>query len=186
MSNGGKIMKTRLVLFCAALLLFGLSTMSCDRTPQGSHVSEQAAKASPDVTLKDYGAEPTVLDIEAYTMSNSNFRTALWTGTKLQVTLMTIPVGGDVGLEQHPDTDQFLRIEDGVANVVMGDTKESLTFTQTAEKDHAILVPAGKWHNITNTGDKPLKLYSIYSPVEHPHGTVHQTQKESEEAEHGK
>jgi mannose-6-phosphate isomerase-like protein (cupin superfamily) len=125
-----------------------------------------------------------VLDIEAYTLTNDNFRTALWTGTKLQVTVMSIPVGGDIGLELHPETDQFLRIEDGSAKVVMGDSQESLTFAKTVEKDFAIFVPAGKWHNIINTGNKPLKLYSIYSPVEHPHGAVHKTQKESEEAEH--
>ena len=170
----GKTMKTGLITICAGLLLLGWSTMYCNRT----------SKVSSDVTLKDYGAEPTVLNIEDYTMSNSNFRTALWTGAKLQVTLMTIPVGSDVGLEKHSDTDQFLRIEDGKAKVVMGDTEESLTFTKTVEKDFAIFVPAGKWHNIINTGDKPLKLYSIYSPVEHPHGTVHKTQKEAEEAEH--
>ena len=63
--------------------------------------------------------EPAVLDIEAYTLGNENFRTALWTGTNLQVTLMTIPVGGEVGLELHPDIDQFLRIEEGEAKVMM-------------------------------------------------------------------
>jgi mannose-6-phosphate isomerase-like protein (cupin superfamily) len=97
---------------------------------------------------------------------------------------MSIPVGGEVGLEQHTDTDQFLRVEDGQAKVLMGDTEKSLTFVKTAEKDFAIIVPAGKWHNIINTGDKPLKLYSIYAPVEHPHGTVHKTFEEAEEAEH--
>ena len=165
-------MNIRMNLFCAGLALSGWSMISCNRT------------TSTEVTLKDFGAEPTVLNIEAYTLSNSNFRTALWTGTYLQATLMTIPVGGDIGLEVHPDVDQFLRIEEGTAKVVMGDTEQSLIFTQTAGKDFAIFVPAGKWHNITNTGDKPLKLYSIYSPVEHPHGTVHRTQEEAEEAEH--
>ena len=164
-------MKTKLILFLACLLLLGSMT-SCNQ------------KSQTDVILKDYGANPTVLDIDAYTMSNNNFRTALWTGTLLQATLMSIPVGGDVGLEIHPDTDQFLRVEDGKATVMMGDTKESLTFIQTAEKDFAIFVPAGKWHNITNTGTKPLKLYSIYAPVHHPHGTIHKTQEEAEEAEY--
>ena len=172
-------MKSKLVLFFTALLLLAWSMTSCNQNRITNDV-----KAQTEVVLKDYGAEPTVLDIDAYTMSNGNFRTALWTGTKLQVTLMSIPVGGEVGLEQHSDTDQFLRVEDGQANVVMGDSEESLTFTQTAEKDFAIIVPAGKWHNIINTGDKPLKLYSIYSPVEHPHGTVHKTFEEAEEAEH--
>jgi len=165
--------KIRLIPLCTGLLLLGLSAMSCNRT----------SNASSKVMLKDYGAEPAVLDIEAYTLSNSNFRTALWTGTYLQVTLMTIPVGGDIGLEQHPDTDQFLRIEDGQAKVMMGDSENSLTFVEMAEKDFAIFIPAGKWHNIINTGSKPLRLYSIYSPVEHPHGTVHKTQKEAEDAE---
>jgi len=167
-------MKTRFIPFCAGLALIVCSAISCDRS----------SKTSPNVTLKDYGAEPTVLNIESYTLTNNNFRTALWTGTYLQTTLMTIPVGGDVGLEVHPDVDQFLRIEDGTAKVVMGDAEHSLTFTQTAEKDFAIFVPAGKWHNLINAGDKPLKLYSIYSPVEHPHSTVHRTQEDAEEAEH--
>jgi Fe-Mn family superoxide dismutase len=117
-------------------------------------------------------------------MTNSNFRMALWTGTLLQLTLMSIPAGGEVGLEQHTHTDQFLRIEDGQAKVLMGDAKEALTFVETAGKDFAIVIPAGKWHNIINTGKKPVKLYSIYAPVQHPHGTVHKTFEEAEEAEH--
>ena len=178
-------MKTKSIL-STALLLFGLLIISCNRNSSQSSCCADSGttKAIADVVLKDYGAEPTVLDIDAYTISNDNFRTALWTGTFLQVTLMSIPVGGEVGLEQHPGTDQFLRIEDGQANVLMGDSKESLTFNKMAEKDFAIFVPAGKWHNIINTGDTPLKLYSIYSPVEHPHGTIHKTFEEAEEAEH--
>jgi len=170
-------MKNKSLIFFTVLLLFGLGNMSCNQNSKNDGTTEHNA----DVVLKDYGAEPTVLDIDAYTMANDNFRVALWTGTKFQVTLMSIPVGGDVGLEQHPDTDQFLRIEDGQAQVVMGDCEDSLTFVQTAEKDFAIIVPAGKWHNIINTGDKPLKLYSIYSPVEHPHGTVHKTQEDDDD-----
>lgn len=149
-----------------------------------SNTENKADIAKTDVMLKDYGKEPTVLNIEDYTLSNTNFRTALWTGTHLQVTLMSIPVGGEVGLEQHSTTDQFLRVEEGKASVMMGDTKESLTFTKEAGDNFAILIPAGKWHNIVNTGDKPLKLYSIYAPVEHPFGTIHKTQQEAEEAEH--
>ncbi|MCL2501525.1 MAG: cupin domain-containing protein [Bacteroidales bacterium] len=173
-------MKTKLFQLFVVLLLLGLGAASCCQNPQ----NDDAAKQHTNVILKDYGAEPAALDIDAYTLSNNNFRTALWTGTQLQVTLMSIPVGGDVGLEQHPDTDQFLRIEEGQGRVMMGDSEESLTFVQDVGKDFAIFVPAGVWHNLINIGDKPLKLYSIYSPVEHPHGTVHKTQEESEEAEH--
>jgi len=171
-------MKIKCFQFLIGLLLLGWSSISCNQ----KQIAE-VEKAKTDVILKDYGAEPTVLNIDDYTMSNDNFRTALWTGTKFQITLMSIPVGGEIGLEQHPETDQFLRIEDGQAKVMMGDTKESLTFVQTAEKDFVIIVPAEKWHNLINIGDKPLKLYSIYSPVEHPHGTVHKTFEEAEEAE---
>jgi len=177
-------MKNGFSLFFAGLLLLVLSATSCNQNTQSSCCAEHDTKADVTVTLKDYGAEPTVLDIDAYTMSNENFRTALWTGTLLQVTLMSIPPGGEVGLEQHNDTDQFLRIEDGQARVMMGDAEDALTFVEMAEKDFAIIVPAGKWHNIINTGDAPLKLYSIYAPVEHPHGTVHKTFEEAEEAEH--
>jgi len=172
-------MKIKLFQFLAVTLLLGLF-MSCNQNPQNSETAEE----NTNVILQDYGAEPTVLNIDEYSMSNDNFRTALWTGIKLQVTLMSIPVGGEIGLEQHTETDQFLRIEDGQAKVMMGDAENSLTFVQTAEKDFAIIVPAGKWHNLINTGDKPLKLYSIYSPVEHPHSTVHKTFEEAEEAEH--
>ena len=173
-------MKTRAILFTATLLLMVLGTISCNQNP----VAEESKTLSTEVILKDYGAEPTVLNIEDYTMSNDYFRVALWTGTQLQVTLMSIPVGGEIGLELHSDTDQFLRIEDGQAKVMMGDTEESLTFVQLVEKDFAIFVPAGKWHNLINIGDKPLKLYSIYSPVEHPHGTVHKTFEEDVEHHH--
>ncbi|MDR0295190.1 MAG: cupin domain-containing protein [Prevotellaceae bacterium] len=173
-------MKTKLILLFAAASLLGWSLISCN----SNCCTKQEAKEKAEVVLKDYGAEPTVLNIDAYTMSNDNFRTALWTGTLLQVTLMSIPVGGEIGLEVHHDTDQFLRIEDGQAKVMMGDTGDSLTFVQTVEADFAIIIPAGKWHNLINTGDKPLKLYSIYAPVEHPHGTVHKTFEEAEEADH--
>ncbi len=175
-------MKKKFVVFVISVLFMGLVYTSCKQKPQD--IAGDKAIKETEVLLKDYGAEPTVLDIEAYTTTNENFRTALWTGSQIQVTLMSIPVGGDVGLELHPDTDQFLRIEDGEAKVVMGDSEGNLSFTQTVGPDFAIFVPAGKWHNLINTGKKPLKLYSIYSPVEHPHGTVHKTQKEAEEAEH--
>lgn len=133
--------------------------------------------------IKDMGPKPYVVDIEELTLANENFRTASWTGSYLQMTLMTIPVGGEVGLEVHDDTDQFLRLEQGKAKVLMGATKDSLDQEWTAEDDWAIFVPSGMWHNIINDGDEPLKLYSIYAPVHHPHSTVHKTYQEAMEAE---
>lgn len=183
-------MKNKSIALILSLCISGLAITSCDRitnTNDGKTVKQELTPnrvISEPVVLQDYGPEPTVLNIEDYTSSNTNFRTTLWTGKHLQVTLMAIPVGGEVGLEQHMDIDQFLRIEEGQGRVMMGDSRDSLTFTQVAEEDFAIFVPAGKWHNIINTGDEVLKLYSIYSPAEHPHGTVHQTMQEAMEAEH--
>ncbi|RAZ67030.1 cupin domain-containing protein [Planococcus maitriensis] len=133
--------------------------------------------------LKDYGAESFVVNIEDATKQNDTFRTALWTGKNLQVTLMSIAPGDDIGLEVHEHGDQFLRVEDGEGLVQMGDSEDNLSFEEKAEDDYAILIPAGKWHNVTNTGDKPLKIYSIYAPPEHPHSTVHKTKAEADAAE---
>lgn len=175
------------VFFSAIILLMTFFT-SCSEPSKENTVSppfvEHSTMQKTNVTIKDYGAEPVVLDIESYTKINNDFRVTLWTGKNLQVTLMVIPVGGEVGLELHSDIDQFLRIEEGKAKVMMGDSKDSLDFVQEAGEDFAIFVPAGKWHNIINDGNKPLKLYSIYAPAEHPHGTIHQTYQEAMEAEH--
>ena len=119
--------------------------------------------------------KPYVVDIEGLTTKNKNFRTAEWTGEFLQMTTMAIPVGGEVGLEIHKDTDQFLRIEAGKARVVMGKEKDNFDFEQEAEDDYAIFIPSGYWHNILNIGDEPLKMYSIYAPPHHPVGTLHET-----------
>ncbi|MDE5416131.1 cupin domain-containing protein [Alkalihalobacillus sp. MEB203] len=134
--------------------------------------------------LKDYGSQPYVVDIEEVTKENETFRTALWTGKHLQVTLMSIEVGEDIGLEVHPDLDQFIRIEEGQGLVQMGDSRDHLDFQKEAFADFAIMVPAGKWHNLTNTGNTPLKVYSIYAPPEHPFGTVHETKEIAMAAEH--
>lgn len=131
----------------------------------------------------DYGKKPFVFNVEQATLENENFRVAKWTGSNLQLTLMTIPVGEDIGLEVHDDHDQFLRIEQGSAKVEMGPSENELTFNEPASDDDAIFVPAGIWHNVTNVGDEPLKLYSIYAPSEHPAGTVHTTKAEAEAAE---
>lgn len=125
---------------------------------------------------KDQGPKPFVVDIEKETLDNDTFRTALWTGEQFQVTVMSIPVGGDVGLEVHTEEDQFLRLESGRGKVQMGPEKDNFTLEQKVGADWAVIVPKGVWHNITNIGDEPMKLYSIYAPPHHPHGTVHQTQ----------
>lgn len=130
----------------------------------------------------DNGPKPTVVNIEDLTLGNDNFRTTLWTGVNLQMTLMAIEPGKDIGLEVHEDNDQFLRVEQGEARVSIGTDKDNMQ-TWQATDDFGIFIPAGLWHNLENVGDKTLKLYSIYSPVHHPHSTVHITRAESDEAE---
>lgn len=136
------------------------------------------------IILKDYGPEPFAVNIEEATKQNNYFRTALWTGSHLQLTLMSINVGEDIGLENHPNLDQFIRIEEGQGIVKMGDKKDKLDFQQKVFDDFIFIIPAGKWHNLINTGNTPIKLYSIYAPPQHPHGTVHKTKAEAAEESH--
>ncbi|WP_425501858.1 cupin domain-containing protein [Paraliobacillus salinarum] len=136
------------------------------------------------IPLKDYGPNPFVVNINEATKQNNTYRTALWTGPHLQVTLMSIDVGEDIGLEIHPDVDQFLRIEQGQGIVQMGKSRDNLNFERDAYDDFAIMIPAGTWHNVTNTGNTPIKLYSIYAPPNHPFGTVHVTKADAAEEGH--
>ena len=135
------------------------------------------------MSLTDPGPKPNVFDIEKETLANENYRAVVWTGKYLQVTLMSIPAGGDIGLEVHPETDQFLRVEAGEGLCQMGDAEDNLDFEEKVGDDWSIQVPAGKWHNITNTGDEPLKLYSVYAPVHHAQGIVQATAEQAEEDE---
>ena len=132
------------------------------------------------MSVKDIGPKPFVLDLEKETVKNKNYRTVAWTGKYLQMTLMSIPVGGDIGLEVHPDTDQFIRLDAGKGKVQMGKTKKKLYFEQDVEDGFALFVPAGMWHNVTNVGDEPMQVYAIYAPSHHAAGKVHKTQEAAE------
>lgn len=159
-------------------------TSFTDELEYGSRFDcSQSVKRSGEIELKDYGPHPFVVDINEATKQNNTFRTALWTGNHLQVTLMSINVGDDIGLEIHPDVDQFIRVEEGQGLVQMGSNKDRMNFQAKVFDDFAIMIPAGTWHNIINTGNKPLKVYSIYAPPHHPHGTVHETKADAEAAE---
>lgn len=129
----------------------------------------------------DHGPEPYTLHVDQAAMRNRNFRTAVWTGCHLQMTLMCIPPGGDIGLEIHEDTDQYIRVEMGRALVRMGTCKNQMNYQQNLFRGDGIFIPAGTWHNIINTGRNSLKVSSIYAPPHHPHGTVHHTKKDAEE-----
>ena len=123
----------------------------------------------------DYGPGAFTVDIMKAALTNGNFRTALWTGKHLQLTLMDIPAGEDIGVELHPATDQILLTADGAGITQMGYKKDHLSWQQPIFPGSCIFVPAGTWHNIINTEDKPLKLISVYGPPEHTRGTVQKT-----------
>ena len=88
---------------------------------------------------------------------------------------MSIPVGGDIGLEAHPETDQFLRLDAGRGHVEMGSAKDAMTFGMDVSDGWCVLVPAGTWHNITNIGAAPMQVYAIYAPAHHKPGKVQAT-----------
>lgn len=133
--------------------------------------------------LADTGPDPLVADISRAVCRNCNFRTAFWTGNHLQMTLMCIPAGGEIGLESHPHLDQFLMVEGGCGLATMGYEREKLDYRRPIREGYGVFVPAGTWHNIINTGNISLKLCSIYAPPQHPHGTVHRTKQEADAAE---
>ena len=127
-------------------------------------------------------------DIERETLDNTTFRTVVFTGEHTQLTVMRLAEGEDIGREAHHDRDQFLRIEQGQARIELGRTEDGIDETHEVADDWAVIVPAGVWHNVVNTGTGELKLYSLYSPPEHPDGTVHVTKADAmaaERAHHG-
>lgn len=131
----------------------------------------------------DPGPNSYVINIEQTAMQNQNFRTAVWTGCHLQMTVMCIPPCGEIGLEIHPDTDQLIRVEQGTAAVKIGECKNQPDFQQNICKGDAVFIPAGTWHNIVNTGRNVLKVSSVYAPPNHRRGTVHPTKADAEREE---
>ena len=116
-------------------------------------------------------------DIEDRTKGNSDFRRVLYTGKHLQLVLMSLKPGEEIGEEVHEDRDQFFRVETGKGEVTIDGHRTKL------DDDMAIVVPAGARHNVRNTGEKPLKLYTIYGPPEHVDGTVHVTKADADASE---
>lgn len=112
-------------------------------------------------------------NIEELTEENKDFRRVLYTGKHMQLVLMSIPVGGEIGEEVHPTIDQFIRVEEGEGEVIIDGKRTPI------EDDFAVLIPAGATHNVINTGDEALKLYTLYGPPEHKDGTIHRTKEEA-------
>jgi mannose-6-phosphate isomerase-like protein (cupin superfamily) len=168
----------------AALSTAAAALLLISSAPGAKAEDMASEKTSSVVSEKDHGGTPWITDIEKITLDNELFRSTEWTGGNIQLTLMSIPPGGQIGGEIHPANDQFIRIESGTGRAMMGMSKDDLLIDEEVSDDWVLLIPAGYWHNLVNTGDAPLKLYAIYGPPEHPKGTVHKTYEESEKAHH--
>lgn len=155
------------------------------RCPYCNYAHMMTMPAFPRMNLVDYGPYPLVIDIDEAARQNINYRTALWTGQNLQLTLMSIPVDGEIGLEMHPDVDQFIQIEEGEGMVLMGENRDNLDYRVRVDDDFIIIIPAGTWHNLINIGNEPIKLFSIYAPPHHQNGTVHESKEDSDREEQG-
>lgn len=138
-------------------------------------VMQQQVPNNDKLLLKDYGREPIIMNINTLAKLNQMYRTTLWTGNHFQIALMSIGPGEELGLEAHPNVDQVLRIEQGQGIVQLGRAKDQVDLTKDVFGDYAIVIPAGTWHNLINTGITPMKIYSIYANPFHPFGTVQMT-----------
>ena len=123
-------------------------------------------------------------DITKLTVDNTNFRTVAYTGEHTQLTLMRLGPGQEIGWESHGHIDQFLRLEQGRARVEFGRAEDAVDETHEVEDDWGFIVPAGVWHNVVNIGTDDVKLYSLYSPPQHPDGTIHRTKADADADEH--
>lgn len=119
-----------------------------------------------------------VTNIEQDTLENENFRKVLYTAKNMQLVVMSIAAGEEIGLETHPEHDQFIRVDAGSAKAILNGEESELM------DGSCVIIPAGVEHNIVNTGENALKLYTIYSPPEHADGTIHATKADAEAAEH--
>jgi len=145
--------------------------MSTDQGPNG--VRTETDPSQNFITGRLFNNERKPMDIEKATLENSNFRKVLHTGRYLQVVVMALQAGEDIGLEAHAETDRFIRVESGKVVAVVGNESYDL------ESGVAVVIPAGIQHNVVNTSDEPLRIYTIYAPPEHPDGTIHRTKADA-------
>lgn len=117
-------------------------------------------------------------NIEEIAIANTNFRKVLYTSSYMQLVIMSIPAGGEIGMETH-GVDQFIRIEKGTGKAVLDGEEHAI------EDGTAVVVPAGTQHNFINTGSDDLKLYTLYAPPHHKDGIVHATKEDAEKDEEG-
>jgi len=177
-------MKKTVISLCIAAVLFislAVTTTAADLTCEPLCQARSKNQIGAANSLEDKGDASIVMSIEQLVRQNTNFRIALWTGDLLQLTAMSIPAGSEIGMEQHKDEDQFIYVIEGHGTYYSGPKKDKMTYEQAIEPGSGVFVPKGKWHNITNDGSGPLKLFSVYAPPHHKHGTIHKTEADDVE-----
>ena len=133
---------------------------------------------------KDYGGEELALNMDRAVVENQNFRTTIWTGEHMQITLMCIKAGSEIGLEKHETLDQMLYILEGEGSLYTGKKEEDVKYIGEVGHGYAIVIPAGYYHNVVNKGSSPIKLFSVYAPPAHAKGTIHRTKEDSDREHH--
>lgn len=130
--------------------------------------------------MEDRESSPMIMDVCKVAKENSNFRKSVWTGKCMQMTIMSIPPRGEIGLEVHEKTDQMIRVEQGRGIAMMGNCQCRPNMELEISEGDVVFVPAGTWHNIRNIGREPLKLSSTYAPPAHPKGTVQKSREDAD------
>ncbi|WP_037373771.1 cupin domain-containing protein [Salinimicrobium xinjiangense] len=174
-------------IFAFTLLPLVLLT-SCngnpDRETSDPAIQDRRLNEVPETLQTE--AEPFTVNIEQATIDNDHYREVRWTGEFMQLVFMSLGPGEEIEMEVHDDIDQFIRIEEGQAQVRMGKDRDNFTFDQKVEDDWAVIIPAGYYHHVKNIGENPLKIYTLYAPGEHPEETIHTTYEEAREYEEAK
>ena len=175
----------KLAYFLAtAVLAFGLSGCQQNEEQAHDHDHHHHALKFDEPHGEDLGMLPWAMNIQDLTTTNENYRHAMWTGNFMQLAFMSLQPGEKIDKELHMDHDQFFRVEKGEARILMGETEDAMTFDQLVYEGWGIMVPAGYWHEVQNTGQTELRLYTIYGPAEHHPGTIHATYEEAAEDHH--
>ncbi len=130
--------------------------------------------------MRDRGGEPLVINMDLAAGLNRNYRTAIWTGDDMQVTLIRIPARGETGAEIHRRADRLLYVVGGACTVEMGADRRAMNYVRRAECGYGILVPGRTWHNVKNEGDGPLLLFAVSAPPAQGFGTVDVTRPDGD------
>ena len=151
-----------------------------DRNNEEGEICNPYGKLLPDAEkytkhIRDMGNYPIIFSTKTADRGSTAFREALWTGEYMQLVSMNVPRGEDIGKELHEDTDQLITVTDGRADVLIGRAEDRLSPLGELKSGDSVIIPAGYWHNVINTGSYPLKLLSLYSPPHHPYGTKQNT-----------